>query len=101
MPGLTREEAASGAGVDVGYVDELSAAGVLPRRKDGYTPGDVRRIRVMESLQEAGLPLDEMVAGFQQDILTLDFVDQPEYDRMATLSNETFEQVSFRTGVPL
>jgi adenylate cyclase len=101
MPGLTREQAANGAGVDVAYVDELSAAGVLPPREDGYTLGDVRRIRVMESLQEAGLPLAEMVAGFQQGILTLDFVDQPEYERMATLSNETFEQVSVRTGVPL
>jgi adenylate cyclase len=101
MPGLTRQQAAAGAGVDVGYVDELIAAGVLRPRQDRLTVGDVRRIRLMESLQEAGLPLDGMVAGLEQGILSLDFVDQPEYERMAALSNETFEQVSARTGVPL
>jgi adenylate cyclase len=98
---LTREEAATGAGVDVAYVDELIAAKVLRPKEDGLTVGDVRRIRLVESLQEAGLPLEGMAAGFDQGILTLDFVDQPEYERMATLTDETFEQVSARTGVPV
>jgi adenylate cyclase len=101
MSGLTREEAAAGAGVEAAYVEELIAAKILRPRDAGLTTGDVRRIRLMESLQEAGLPLDGMAAGFEQGILTLDFVDLPEYERMATLSDETFEEVSARTGVPI
>jgi adenylate cyclase len=102
MPDLSRAEAAARAGVEVAYIDDLVAAKVLrPSENDRLTKGDVRRIRLMESLQEAGLPLDAMAAGFEQGFLSLDFVDQPEYERFAVLTDETFEQVSERTGVPV
>jgi adenylate cyclase len=54
----------------------------------------------MDSLCRAGLPLDGMAIGLKRGVLTLDFVDQPEYERFALLADETFADVSRRTGVP-
>jgi adenylate cyclase len=102
MPGLSREEAATRAGVDVAYIDELIAARVLAAPgDDGFSTSDVRRVGILRSLQEAGLPLDGLAAGFAQGVVTLDFMNNPEYERFAGLSAETFEQASARTGVPL
>jgi adenylate cyclase len=101
MSDQSRQEAAARAGVDSSYVDELIGAGVLTLAEGGFTTGDVRRIGIMRSLQEAGLPLDGIQKGLEQGILSLDFVDSPEYGRFAGLSDETFEAVSRRTGVEL
>ena len=98
---LTREDAAARAGVPVERLDELVALGIIkPRPKDVFSVGDVRRARVLETLLEAGLPLDAMAEGFRRGLLTLDFVDGPEYDRFPQLSRETFAEVSERTGIP-
>jgi adenylate cyclase len=102
LRGLSREETAARAGVDVAYVDQLIAAGVLNAAgPTGLTLGDVRRVGLMRSLQEAGLPLDSIARGLQQGVLTLDFVDGPDYERFAGLGDETFEAASARTGVPV
>ena len=102
MPGLSREEAATRAGVDATYIDELVAARVLSAADDdGFTTSDVRRIGLLRALQEAGLPLDGLAAGFAKGVVTLEFLDNPEYDRFAGLSAETFDQVSARTEIPL
>jgi adenylate cyclase len=102
MSGLSRDQAAARAGVDAAYIDELIAAGVLAAAgSDGFSTSDVRRIGVLRSLQEAGLPLDGLAAGFAQGVVTLDFMNNPEYERFAGLSGETFDQVSARTGVPV
>lgn len=102
MAGLSRAEAAARAGVEVAYIDRLVAEGIIAPDGDGtLAPGAGRRARVIQSLEEAGLPLEELAAGFRQGILTLDFVDLPEYERFAGLSTETFADVSHRTGIPV
>jgi adenylate cyclase len=102
MSGFTRQEAAARAGATEGYVDELVAAGLLkPEAQGGMTMGDVRRVGLIRSLQEAGVPLDGLVAGLAKGVIAFDFVDSEEYERFAGLGTETFEQVSARTGVPL
>jgi len=101
MSGLSRQEAAVRAGVEAGYVDELIAAGILAPAEDGLTTGDVRRIGILRSLQEAGLPLEGIAKGLENGVISLDFVDSPEYGRFAGLASETFEAVSRRTGVEL
>jgi adenylate cyclase len=98
--GLSKADAAARAGVDVSFIDSLWEANILPRAGGDLTLGDVRRIALVDSMYRAGLPLDGIAAGLQQGLLTLDFVDQPEYRRFALLSGETFEDVSRRTGVP-
>src|SRR5207249_4946739 len=47
------------------------------------------------------VPVARLAAGFAQGVISLDFMSNPEYDRFATLSSETFDQASARTGVPL
>jgi len=102
MAGFSRPETAARAGVAESYVDELVAAGLLkPDAQDELTMADVRRVGLIRSLQEAGLPLDGLVAGLERGIVAFDFVDSEEYERFAGLGTETFEQVSARTMVPL
>jgi adenylate cyclase len=101
MAGLSSIEAASRAGVEPAYVERLLELGCIRPRHDGLSIGDVRRIGLLRTLEEAGLPLDALAAGMQRGIIALDFVDAPEYDRFASLTSETFEQVSARTGIPM
>lgn len=101
VSGLSYSEAAARAGVDEALVRDLDARGMLTRRDGELTLGDVRRIAIVDSMCRAGLPLDGISAGLERGLLTLDFVDQPEYRRFALLTEETFDDVSRRTGVPL
>jgi len=101
MAGLSTTEAASRAGVELAYVDRLLELGCIRAGADGLSTGDVRRIGLLRTLEEAGLPLDALAAGLQRGVIALDFVDAPEYDRFASLTSETFEQVSDRTGIPM
>jgi class 3 adenylate cyclase len=58
-------------------------------------------VRVLESLDNAGLPLESLADALRQGVLSLDFVDQPSYERIAALSSVTFRELSERTGVPV
>jgi class 3 adenylate cyclase len=53
------------------------------------------------SLQEAGIALDAIAAGLRDGLLDLGFADSPTYERFATFADETFEDVSRRTGIPV
>lgn len=102
MANFSRPETAARAGVAESYLDELIAAGLLkPDALDELTMGDVRRVGIIRSAQEAGIPLDGLAAGLERGVIALDFVDSVEYERFAGLGTETFEEVSARTGVPL
>ncbi|HYN70431.1 MAG TPA: adenylate/guanylate cyclase domain-containing protein [Candidatus Eisenbacteria bacterium] len=102
MSGLTRQEVAERADVEVAYVDQLLAVAVLtPDSAGSLTADDVKRAGIMRSLQDAGLPLDGIANGLRQGVLSLDFVTSVEYSRFTGISDETFEAASVRTGVPL
>ena len=96
------EDAAGRAGVDADYVARLVELGILtPAEPDRFSPGDVRRVLMAGSLEEAGIPLEGVAAAIRQGALTLDFMDATAYERFAALSAETFQEVSDRTGIPL
>jgi adenylate cyclase len=98
----SREEAAERAGVEPAYVDRLVELGVVtPKEPDRYSRGDVRRMLMARSLEDAAIPLDHVVVGLENGTLSLEFLDAAAYERFATLAGETFQQVSERTGVPL
>jgi len=102
MAGLTPAEAARRAGVDPGEVEDFVRLGILrPDDEALLSIGDVRRIGLLRMLEEGGLPRAGIAAGFEQGILTLDFVDSPDYQRFPMLTAETFESAAARTGVPL
>jgi adenylate cyclase len=98
----TREEAARRAGVGPEYVVRLVELGMLtPEQPDRFSPGDVRRVQLARSLEDAGIALDDVAAAMERGALSLDFLDAAAYERFAALAPETFRQVSDRTGVPI
>jgi adenylate cyclase len=88
--------------VDRAFVDRLVELGVIsPATDSGYSASDVRRVRIVQALEQAGLPLDSLGTAFRTGILSLDFVDQADYKRFAALSDVTFRAASERSGVPV
>jgi adenylate cyclase len=76
--------------------------GILsPEEPDRFSPGDVRRVLMAKSLEDAGIPLEGVAAAIQRGALSLAFFDAASYERFSTLAAETFRQVSDRTGIPL
>jgi class 3 adenylate cyclase len=97
-----REEAARRAGVELEYVDRLMDLGILDSEEpDHLSSGEVRRVLLARSLEDAGIPLNAVAAALRRGDITLDFLDASSYERFAALAPETFQQVSERTGIPL
>jgi adenylate cyclase len=102
MTGFSLEEAADRAGVEPSYFARLVELGILADGAAGsWPPGDVRRAVLARSLEGAGIPLDSLADAIRRGALSLAFLDGPAYERFATLSRETFQQVSERTRIPL
>jgi len=96
------DEAAERVGVETSYLDRLVELGILaPGEPDRFSGGDVRRVLMCRSLEDAGIPLEAVGAAIQRGTLSLAFFDAAAYERFAALADETFQQVSDRTGVPL
>jgi adenylate cyclase len=99
---LTRDRLAEMAGLDVAAIDELVRAGALvPRHGDRFRASDVRRIGIIEALAGAGLPLEAIGTSISQGKVSLDFVEEPAYDRFAAVTGTTFRQLSDESGVPI
>ena len=102
MSGCTKQEVAQRAGVDPEYVDQLVELGILtPATGDAFSPGDVRRARWVQNLEQAGVPLEGMAAAVRDGILSFSYLDATAFDRFAGLSRTTFQELSARTGIPL
>ena len=102
MHAYSPEDAAGRAGVEPAYLDRLVGFGILaPAESDRFSPGDVRRVMMAKSLEDAGIALDGVAAAIGRGALSLDFLDAAAYERFAALAPETFQQVSDRTGIPL
>ena len=95
MTWYSRENAAERVGVEPSYLVRLVDLGILaPEDPDRFSPGDVRRVLMAKSLEDAGIPLEGVAAGIQSGALSLDFLDAASYERFAALAAETFQQVS-------
>ena len=102
MTTYAREDAAERAGVEPSYLVRLMELGILtPEEQDHFSKGDVRRVLMARSLEDAGIPLDAVAGAIRRGALTLDFLDGESYERFAALADETFRQASDRTGIPL
>ena len=98
----SRPEAARRAGVDQTYLDRLIELRIIsPDSDDQLTKGDVRRAQMVRNLETVGITTEGLAAGISSNRLSLDFMDDPAYERFATLSEETFMELSERTGLPL
>jgi adenylate cyclase len=96
------QEVARRAGVDPAYVKRLVELGILTYGKgDRLSSGDVPRTRLVHTLEEAGAPLDGIAAVIRSGDLSLAFMDQPFYERFASLSRVTFVELAAKTGLPI
>ena len=102
MTTYARDEAARRCGCDRDYLDRLIELGVLvPDAEDRLSIGDLRRAQIARTLELAGISPADLAAGISQGVITLSFMDAPVFERFATFGDETFQQVSDRTGVAL
>lgn len=94
--------AAERAGTTVEEMQQLVDLGILQPDADGrFSDGDVRRVGVIHGLTASSIPVDLVASALGSHDFSLDFVDDPSYSLFASYSNETFEDVSARTGIPL
>ena len=96
----SREDAAERAGVESPFLARLVDLGILaPHEPDGFSPADVRRVLLANSLEQAGIPLEGVGAAMQRGALSLDFLDAASYERFAALAPYTLGLVDLDEGV--
>ena len=98
---LELEQAAERAGVQPAYLLRLRELGIIREGGGAFSDGDVRRALTARSLEGAGISLEVLGGAIRNGALDLDFLDSEAYERFAGLSDETFREVSDRTGVPI
>jgi adenylate cyclase len=98
----SRAEVAERAGTTLDEVSRQVELGILsPGDGDRFSTGDVRRAGLIQSLEAGGIASEMLADALRRGELTLDFMDDPAYERFAALSGETFAQLSQRTGIPV
>jgi class 3 adenylate cyclase len=97
----TRDEAAEQAGVDVAYIDRLVGLGIVTPVGDRFSTGDIRRLILTKSIEDAGISGDGLAEAIRRGDMNLDFLNTPAYDRFSAFSLETFREASDRTGIPM
>jgi len=95
------DEAARRAGIGPGDLAHLVELGVLIPDGDDFSRADVRRVQLVRSLVEAGIPLDGIASAVREGSISLAFLDDAAYERFPAVTSETFRAISDRTGVPL
>lgn len=79
----------------------VDAGIVKPGDDERFTEADVRRVGLVQSLEDSGVKLEGLAAAIRRGELTLDFMDTEAYDRFSSLSSTTFEEMSVQTGIPI
>jgi adenylate cyclase len=102
MADFSRQETADRAGVPLDEVNQYVELGILtPAEDDRFSGGDVRRIGVIKTFEQAGMPVEGMAAVIRSRDMSLDFLDNPLYERFSALSPLTFRELSNKTRIPV
>jgi adenylate cyclase len=95
-------DVAERAGATQDYVGRLVELGVVSVGQGGsFSEGDVRRVRLMQTLERADVPLEEVAAAMRRGALSLSFLDMSHFARMSSLTDVTFQELSDTTNVPV
>ncbi len=95
-------EAAQRAGISPDELRRLVDVGIIvPDAEGRFTAGHVRRVGLVESLTAAGIPPDGLGAAMSSSQISLDFLDEPVFERFSALSDVTFARFAERTGAPV
>jgi len=63
--------------------------------------GDIRRAQLAKTLDEAGIPPEGLAEVVRSGGFSLDFMDAPSYARFAAFGDDTVQELSQRTGLPV
>jgi adenylate cyclase len=100
--GLSVTQVAGRAGVETDFVERLIEFGILePSPETGLSQGDVRRARIIHSIEQTGMSLELIGEASRRGQVDLGFINDPAYELFAGLSDTTFRAESQRTGIPL
>jgi class 3 adenylate cyclase len=96
---LSRTDLCSETGADPQRVEWLTRIGVLhPRTPGAYTTGDVFRVKMMESLLEAGFTTEQIEAAVKEARLNLQHVDRYVFREPGPRSARTFAEFAAGLG---
>jgi adenylate cyclase len=99
---VSADQIAKAAGVEPAYVAGLIEEGILEPDGAGLlSERDVRRVRIVQTLEGAGLPLNGLGEAVRSGVVSLGFIDSPSYDRWGSFSETTFQSLSAEIGVPV
>jgi class 3 adenylate cyclase len=99
---VSSEQIALLAGVEPAYIARLIEVGILEPDSAGLlSERDVRRVRIVQTLEGAGLPLVGLGEAVRSGVISLAFIDGPSYDRWGSFTETTFEALSAEIGVPV
>jgi adenylate cyclase len=74
---LSTDELAGRLGVDAAWVDRRVEAGAIERSEDGtFSVGDVHRFRLLRAFEDAGVPLDTLIAASRAGRISLRYYDE-------------------------
>jgi class 3 adenylate cyclase len=94
-----RQEVATRAGVELGYVDRLIELGILVPDAAAEPPENAaRKASIVRDLERGGLPLAGIAEAVRKDPV-FDFLDGIEADRFAPLGDVTYQELSAESGV--
>jgi adenylate cyclase len=65
----------------------------------GYTDADVRRVQIVRTLAQSGMPIEQVVRLVAGGTLSLDLLDNAISRVFAAQSDTTFAELSARTGI--
>jgi adenylate cyclase len=96
------DDVAGRAGAAQDYVSKLIELGVVSigQGRD-FSEGDVRRVRLMQTLERAGVPLEDVAVAIRRGDLSLGFLDMSHYARLSSLTDVTFQELSEKIDVPV
>jgi class 3 adenylate cyclase/DNA-binding transcriptional MerR regulator len=87
------------AGVEVETIRRYTELGLLAHHDGAYSAGDLARVRLLGSCERAGLPLDGISLAIERELLSLAFLDMPQYHRFGSFSDITYGQAAAQTGL--
>jgi hypothetical protein len=86
MVEYTISDVAGRAGAAQDYVSRLVELGVVSVGHGGdFSESDVRRVRLMQTLDRAGVPLEEVAAAIRRGDLSRRFLEMSHYARLSSL----------------